>query len=111
MNSVATPWQDHRADLRRFVGGRVSDRHEAQYIMQDVFLKAHQSLHQLASTERAAAWLKPTVGHTAAFVSRAIGFAETHCAPSPPQPQRSIGTNARRLVIARVQQLLPQPAR
>ena len=57
MNSVATLWQDHRADLRRFVGRRVSDRHEAEDILQDVFLKAHQSLHQLESTDRAAAWL------------------------------------------------------
>ncbi len=50
-------WRAHQADLRRFVRRRVSDPHDAEDIVQDVFLRAQESLHRLESEERAAAWL------------------------------------------------------
>lgn len=51
------PWRGRRADLRRFVSRRVSDRHEAEDIVQDVLVRAHESMHQLESADRLSAWL------------------------------------------------------
>jgi RNA polymerase sigma-70 factor (ECF subfamily) len=50
-------WRSRRADLRRFVSKRVSDHHEAEDIVQDVLVRAHESLHSLESTDRLSAWL------------------------------------------------------
>lgn len=57
MVTVEGLWRAHQADLRRFVRRRVSDPHDADDIVQDVFVRAQESLHQLESDERAAAWL------------------------------------------------------
>lgn len=37
-------WRSRRADLRRFVSRRVSDRHEAEDIVQDVLVRLARSL-------------------------------------------------------------------
>lgn len=50
-------WRERRADLRRFVSRRVADRHEVDDIVQDVLVRAHESMHQLESAERLPAWL------------------------------------------------------
>jgi len=52
-----TDWHSRRADLRRFVSKRVADRHEAEDIVQDVLVRAHESMHTLESTDRLPAWL------------------------------------------------------
>ncbi|HSB25698.1 MAG TPA: sigma factor [Burkholderiaceae bacterium] len=36
-------WRSRRVELRRFVSKRVSDRDEAEDIVQDVMLRAHES--------------------------------------------------------------------
>lgn len=50
-------WRERRADLRRFVSRRVADRHEVDDIVQDVLVRAHESMHQLESPDRLSAWL------------------------------------------------------
>lgn len=50
-------WRGHQGNLRRFVRRRVSDPHDADDIVQDVFVRAQESLHQLEAEERAGAWL------------------------------------------------------
>jgi RNA polymerase sigma-70 factor, ECF subfamily len=50
-------WRERRADLRRFVSRRVADRHEVDDIVQDVLVRAHESMHQLESPDRLPAWL------------------------------------------------------
>jgi RNA polymerase sigma-70 factor (ECF subfamily) len=50
-------WRQRRADLRRFVSRRVADRHEVDDIVQDVLVRAHESMHQLAAPDRLPAWL------------------------------------------------------
>lgn len=50
-------WRKRRADLRRFVSRRVADRHEVDDIVQDVLVRAHESMHQLQSSDRLPAWL------------------------------------------------------
>jgi len=54
---VSARWAEHHAQLRRLVSRRVSDRHAVDDIVQDVYLKARASEHQLRSADRAAAWL------------------------------------------------------
>lgn len=56
-NTVATWWHQHRVQLRRLVAKRVHDRHAVDDIVQDVFLEAQESSHQLRTADRAAAWL------------------------------------------------------
>ena len=50
-------WRSRRVDLRRFVSKRVSDRHEAEDIVQDVLVRAHESMHKLESADHLSAWL------------------------------------------------------
>jgi RNA polymerase sigma-70 factor, ECF subfamily len=50
-------WRSRRADLRRFVSKRVSDQHGAEDIVQDVLVRAHESMHKLQSPDRLSAWL------------------------------------------------------
>jgi RNA polymerase sigma-70 factor (ECF subfamily) len=50
-------WRERRADLRRFVSRRVADRDEVDDIVQDVLVRAHESMHQLESADRLPAWL------------------------------------------------------
>lgn len=51
------PWRRHLAELRRFVGRRVYDRHEADDIVQEALVRAHEARHRLQSPERLPAWL------------------------------------------------------
>jgi len=51
------PWRQRRDELRRFVGRRVFDRHEAEDIVQEALVRAHEAKHQLHSVERLPAWL------------------------------------------------------
>lgn len=57
MNPIDQLWREHQAGLRRFVARRMPDMHDAQDILQDVFVRAQESLHQLKSVDRTAAWL------------------------------------------------------
>ncbi len=56
-------WAQQRAALRRFVARRVNDRHEAEDIVQDVLLHAHEALAQLRDAERLPAWLARSAAH------------------------------------------------
>ncbi len=57
MSTLDEVWRNHHAGVRRFVRRRVSDHHDAEDIVQDVFVRAQESLHQLQSADRLAAWL------------------------------------------------------
>ncbi|MBI5258072.1 MAG: sigma-70 family RNA polymerase sigma factor [Burkholderiales bacterium] len=67
----ASQWQAHRAALRRFVRQRVADPHEAEDVVQDTLLRAHESLHQLQSPERLPAWLARIAAHRIIDLHRA----------------------------------------
>lgn len=54
---MTDPWRQHLSELRRFVGKRVANPHEAEDIVQDVLTRAHEAMHQLESVERRSAWL------------------------------------------------------
>jgi RNA polymerase sigma-70 factor (ECF subfamily) len=50
-------WRRRRAELRRLVSRRVAERDEVDDIVQDVLVRAHESMHQLAAADRLPAWL------------------------------------------------------
>lgn len=50
-------WAEHRSRLRSYIAQRVRDPSVADDILQDVFLKAHLSLHTLKSRGSVTAWL------------------------------------------------------
>ncbi|WP_197490429.1 RNA polymerase sigma factor SigZ [Halothiobacillus diazotrophicus] len=50
-------WQEHKARLRGYIAKRVRERDEVDDILQDVFLRAHTSLHTVKSHGSIAAWL------------------------------------------------------
>jgi RNA polymerase sigma-70 factor (ECF subfamily) len=64
-------WRERRADLRRFVSRRVADRDEVDDIVQDVLVRAHESMHQLQSPERLPAWLARIAAHRIVDLHRA----------------------------------------
>lgn len=50
-------WEEFSARLRRFIRSRVDDPDDAEDILQDVFIKIHNSLGNLQDEERLQPWL------------------------------------------------------
>lgn len=50
-------WGEHKSRLRGYVAKRVPDHAAVDDILQEVFLKAHESLHTVKSQGSLAAWL------------------------------------------------------
>jgi RNA polymerase sigma-70 factor (ECF subfamily) len=50
-------WSHLSADLRRFIGRRVSDEHAADDLLQETFIRIHRNLGTLHGTDRLAAWV------------------------------------------------------
>ena len=57
MAPMSDLWMEHRTRLRGYVAKRVRERDAVDDILQDVFLKAHASLHTVKSHGSLAAWL------------------------------------------------------
>lgn len=57
MEPVTDLWQEHKSRLRRYIAGRVRGSDAVDDILQDVFLKAHISLHTVKSPGSVTAWL------------------------------------------------------
>ena len=55
--TVEDVWRRFGAELRSFVGRRVSDPHRADDVVSEIVLRVHRSLHTLDDRERLAAWL------------------------------------------------------
>ncbi|MBB1268049.1 RNA polymerase sigma factor SigZ [Shewanella sp. SR44-3] len=54
---MISQWQNHKAQLRRYVSKRVDDANAVDDILQDVYIKASVNLHQLTSKGSLKAWL------------------------------------------------------
>ena len=50
-------WEQFNQRLRNFILSRVNDPEDADDLLQDVFLKIHQNIHNLRDDERLLAWL------------------------------------------------------
>lgn len=57
MTPIVDLWQAHKERLHDYIAKRVRDRHIADDILQDVFLKAHANLHRVSSSGSVSAWL------------------------------------------------------
>jgi RNA polymerase sigma-70 factor (ECF subfamily) len=57
MTRILDFWQEHKARLRGFIAKRVGSGDAVDDIMQEVYLKAHASLHTVRSSGSLAAWL------------------------------------------------------
>ncbi len=57
MAPMADFWQEHKTRLRSYIARRVRESNAVDDIVQDVFLKAHTSLHTVESHGSIAAWL------------------------------------------------------
>lgn len=57
MSEISTPWPELRAELRRFVRSRVDDEGAAEDLVQDVFVKLAQQLHDGPPPEALHAWV------------------------------------------------------
>lgn len=57
MTPTADFWQEHKARLRSYIVKRVGEHDAVDDILQEIFLKAHTSLHTLKSPGSLTAWL------------------------------------------------------
>jgi RNA polymerase sigma-70 factor, ECF subfamily len=57
MELLSDIWNEYKTRLRGYVAKRVQDRGAVEDILQEVFLKAHNSLHTLRSRGSVAPWL------------------------------------------------------
>lgn len=57
MAPISTFWNEHKSRLRAYIARRVREKDAVDDILQDVFLKAHSSLHTVKSPGSIAAWL------------------------------------------------------
>lgn len=64
-------WQEHKARLRNYIARRVREKDVVDDIVQDVFLKAHVSLHTVKSRGSIIAWLYRIAANTVADHYRA----------------------------------------
>ncbi|MDP2028721.1 MAG: sigma-70 family RNA polymerase sigma factor [Thiobacillus sp.] len=57
MNCLMTAWDKHEAELRAWLRGRLGNAHDAQDMLQDLFLKAMRQDKQFCEVTNARAWL------------------------------------------------------
>jgi RNA polymerase sigma-70 factor (ECF subfamily) len=55
--SATDIWEDFSSRLKSFILKRVRDEHDAEDILQDVFLKVHQNLHSLRDEDKLMVWV------------------------------------------------------
>jgi len=57
LTATESVWQRLSADLRRFIARRVHDAHDADDLLQEVFLRIHRKIGELRDADRLAAWV------------------------------------------------------
>ncbi len=57
MNCISEAWLEHEKELRSFIHSRVKQRHLAEDLLQDVFIKALAEGGQFCELKNARAWL------------------------------------------------------
>lgn len=57
MKCIADAWDEYRAELLHFVANRIPDAHEAQDVVQEVFLRATRIENGLCGIDNRRAWL------------------------------------------------------
>ncbi|HEX8980413.1 MAG TPA: sigma-70 family RNA polymerase sigma factor [Parasulfuritortus sp.] len=57
LNCLLTAWQRHETELRAWLRGRLGSRHDAEDLLQDLFLKALRQDQRFCEIGNARAWL------------------------------------------------------
>ncbi len=57
MNSLMTAWEAHESELRNWLRGRLGNAHDAEDMLQDLFLKAMRQKRKFCEIGNARAWL------------------------------------------------------
>jgi RNA polymerase sigma-70 factor, ECF subfamily len=103
--TVETLWDGFASQLRGFIRSRVRDHAAAEDILQDVFLKIHQRLPALRSSEKAESWVYQIARNAVAdYFRRAGGPVEPVAevpeptAESPETPKPDLAPAIRRFV-------------
>jgi len=89
MTSLPDFWNEHKTRLHRYIAGRVRQREVVEDILQDVFIKAHSSLHAVKEPGSLTAWLYRIAANAVADYYRAQKPAEEvpeHLAAPEPEP-------------------------
>lgn len=60
---TSTAWRELGDGLRAFIRRRIADPHDADDVLQDVFLKIHRHREQLSHDEKLRPWLYQTARH------------------------------------------------
>jgi RNA polymerase sigma-70 factor, ECF subfamily len=50
-------WEEFSVPLKRFIARRVRDEHDAEDLLQEVFLRAHVAVHDVRDRDRVRPWL------------------------------------------------------
>lgn len=61
--SIPEVWGEFSNRLRKFILKRVQNKHDAEDILQDIFLKIHRSLDTLKNADRLDAWIYEITRH------------------------------------------------
>ena len=83
-------WEEFAVPLRRFILARVGNGHDADDVLQEVFLKAHVALARIKDREKVRPWLYRIAQNTVADHFRARGTAPVLLA-KPPEPSEETG--------------------
>ena len=61
MNCLMTAWHRHESELRAWLRGRLGNHHDAEDMLQELFLKALRQDGKFCQIENARAWLSEVV--------------------------------------------------
>lgn len=62
--TLETVWQDYRSSLQRFVNARVSNKDDAEDLLQDILLKTHQNIDAIHRQSSVKSWLFQVANNT-----------------------------------------------
>lgn len=89
MIRLTDSWQEHKSRLRAYIARRVGDHDAVEDILQDVYLKAHTSLHTVRSRGSMPAWLYRIAANAIADHYRSLKPSQALPGElATPEPQR-----------------------
>ena len=81
-------WEEFHPRLKQFIRNRIPDEHNAEDILQDVFLKIHTRIDSLRDGEKLQSWLYQIARHAIADYYRAhkatVELSEANLLPEEP---------------------------
>jgi RNA polymerase sigma-70 factor (ECF subfamily) len=101
MNCIIKAWQDHEVELRAFLTSRVKDAHQAEDLLQDIFIKALAQGNQFCELENTRAWLFRVAKN------QMIDFQRTHKEYEDVAPEQATEANTESPPVVNLATCLP----